>query len=74
MYTNKQVKKLQKYADKNIASMMISNPQAMIDFLLLIEPTLKREDLERANENGTLYSQSFDPSTKQFTDEVVTDE
>jgi len=39
--------------------MMCANDKAMIDFLLLMEPSLTREELEKAAAAGTLWSHEF---------------
>ena len=70
MYTDKQMKKMQGYAGKSIANMMVGNDKAMVDFLLMVEPTLKREDLEKAVVDGTLWSHEFDPTKKVYDDEM----
>ena len=57
---SKKDKRTSEQVGRNIAGMMVSNDKAMIDFLLLIEPTLTREELEKAASEGTLWSQQFD--------------
>ena len=59
-------KRVSEQVGRNIAGMMVGNDKAMIDFLLMIEPSLTREELEKAASEGKLWSQEFDGAVKSY--------
>lgn len=56
---SKKSKQTSEQVGRNIAGMMCANDKAMIDFLLLMEPSLTREELEKAATEGKLWSHEF---------------
>lgn len=63
---SKKDKRISDQVGRNIAGMMCANDKAMIDFLLMIEPTLTREELEKAASENKLWVQEFDGAKKEY--------